>query len=53
MKEFAALRSKTYSYLTLNNSKNKKVKGTKKCAIRQKLKFEDYNLTKENIKYHY
>ena len=41
-KEFAALRAKTYSYLTGNNDEDKKAKGTKKCVIKRKLKFEDY-----------
>ena len=36
MKEFAALRPKIYSYLTDDNDKNKKVKGTKKCVIKTK-----------------
>ena len=31
MKEFAALRAKTYSYLTHNSDGDKKTKGTKKC----------------------
>ena len=42
MKKFAALRAKTYSYLTDNNDEHKKAKDTKKCAIKRKLKFEDY-----------
>ena len=42
MKEFAILRAKTYSYLRHNNDENKKVKSTKKCVIKRKLKFEDY-----------
>ena len=29
MKEFAALRAKTFTYLTENNNQDKKVKGTK------------------------
>ena len=37
MKDFVALRSKTYSYLTNNNDKDKKAKGTKKCLIRKTL----------------
>ena len=41
-KEFAALRAKTYSYLTDNNDGNKKAKGTKKCIIKRKLKCKDY-----------
>ena len=42
MTEFAALRLKTYSYLTDENDENKKAKGTKKCFKKGKLKFEDY-----------
>ena len=42
MKEFVGLREKTYSYLKDNNNKDKKAKGTKKCVIERKLKFEDY-----------
>ena len=42
MTEFAALRPKTYSYLTDDGDEDKKGKSTKKCFIKQKLKFEDY-----------
>ena len=42
MKEFVGLRAKTYSYLKDNNDENKKAKGTKKCVIKRKLKFQDY-----------
>ena len=35
MKTFAALRAKTYSYLTGNNDVDKKEKGTKKCGIKK------------------
>ena len=35
MKEFARLREKTYSYLIGDGSKDKKAKGTKKCAIKK------------------
>ena len=38
MKEFAALRAKTYSYLTDNNNEDKKSKGTKTCVV----KIKDY-----------
>ena len=31
-KKFAALRAKTYSYLTDNNNENKKAKGTKNVS---------------------
>ena len=42
MKEFIRLRANTYSCLKDNNDKDKKGKGTKKCVIKRKLKFEDY-----------
>ena len=42
MTEFAALRPKTYGYLTADNDRNKKSKGTKRCVIKQNLKSEDY-----------
>ena len=42
MKEFVGLRAKTYSYLKDNNDENKKAKGTKKCVIKRKNKFQDY-----------
>ena len=41
LKEFIGLRAKTFSYLTDDNSEEKKVKGTKKCAIKRKLKFKE------------
>ena len=34
MTEFAALRQKTYSYLTDDNDGNKNTKDTKKCVIK-------------------
>ena len=42
MTEFLALRPKTYSYLTDHCKEDKKVKGTKKCVIKRRLKFSDY-----------
>ena len=42
MKEFCALRAKTYSYLMDDNSEVKKSKGTKKCIIKRELMFENY-----------
>ena len=42
MKKFVGLRAKTYSYLTDDGSEDKKAKGTKKCVIKRKLKFQDY-----------
>ena len=41
MKEFCALRAKTYSYLKDDDSKVKKSKGTKKCIIKRKLIFKN------------
>ena len=42
MTEFVVLRPKTYSYLTDDDSEDKKAKGTKKYKIKRRLKFEDY-----------
>ena len=42
IKEFVALRLKTYSYLTDDCKEDKKAKGTKKCVIKRELKFNDY-----------
>ena len=38
--KFVGLKAKTYSYLIDDGTKDKNVKGTKKCAIKRKLKFE-------------
>ena len=40
--EFAALILKTCSYLTDDNEEHKKARDIKKCAIKLKLKFEEY-----------
>ena len=40
MKEFVGLRAKTYSYL-MDDSRNNK-KGTKRCVVKRKVKFEYY-----------
>ena len=40
--EFITLRPKTYSYLTDDCNEDKKAKGTKKCAIKRMIKFNDY-----------
>ena len=40
--EFVALRPKSYSYLTDDCKEDKKAKGTKKCAIKRMIKFDDY-----------
>ena len=42
MTELAALRPKTYSYLMDDGRNDKKARGTKKCVIKQRLKFNDY-----------
>ena len=42
MKTFIGLKVKTYSYLTDDGSEYKKAKGTRKCVIKRKLKFENY-----------
>ena len=39
--EFVTLRPKTYSFLTDDGKENKKAKGTKKCAIKKMIKFND------------
>ena len=41
MAEFAALRPKTYFYLTDGGRNDKKAKGTKKFVIKRRLKFND------------
>ena len=40
--EFVTLRPKTYSFLTDDGKEDKKAKGTKKCAIKKTIKFNDY-----------
>ena len=42
MIKFVGLRAKTYSYLIDDGSIDKKAKGTKKCVIKRKLKYENY-----------
>ena len=42
MTEFVALRPKSYSYLTDDCEEDKKAKETKKCVIKQRLKFSNY-----------
>ena len=42
IREFVALRPKTYSYLTDDCKEDKKAKGTKKCLIKRMIKFDDY-----------
>ena len=40
--EFVALRAKAYSYLDYDSKKEKRAKGTKKCIVKRKIKYEDY-----------
>ena len=42
--EVAALRPRTYAYLTDDGSNHKKAKGTEKCVIKQKIMFENYKI---------
>ena len=42
MKEFLALRAKTYAYLMEDDSEHKRAKGTKKCIIKGELRFENF-----------
>ena len=42
MTKFVGSRAKPYSYLIDDGSEDKKAKGTKKCVIKRKLKFENY-----------
>ena len=42
MTKFVGLRAKSYSYLIDDSSEDKKAKGTKKCVIKRKLRFENY-----------
>ena len=47
MTEFAGLRTETNNYLTEDSDEDKKAKDTKKCTIKRKLKFEDYEHSSE------
>ena len=42
MKEFCALRAKTYTYLMDDDSEKNKAKGIKRCVIKSKLMFENF-----------
>ena len=42
MKKFVGLRAQKHSYLKDNNDEDKKAKGTKKCVMKTKFKFQDY-----------
>ena len=41
LKKFVGLRAKTYSYLKENSGKDKKLKRTKSCVKKIKIKFEN------------
>ena len=41
MKEFCALRAKTYTYLIEDDNEMKEAKGVKRCVIKRKLIFEN------------
>ena len=47
MTKFVGLRAKTYSCLIDDGSEDKKAKGTKKCVIKRKTKFENYKICLE------
>ena len=42
MIELVRLRAKTYAYLIDDDSEHKKTKGTKKCVIKRRLMFKNY-----------
>ena len=42
MKEFVALRAKTWAYLIDDDTEHKKAKKTKKCVIKRRVMFENY-----------
>ena len=42
MKEFCALRAKTYAYLMDDDSEKKEAKGTKRCVIKREIMLENY-----------
>ena len=42
MKEFCALRAKTYTYFTDDDNEKRKAKGIKKCVIKHRLMSENY-----------
>ena len=42
MKEFCALRAKTYAYLMEDDSEKKKAEGVQRCVIKRRLMFKNY-----------
>ena len=49
IKEFVALRAKTYSYLMDDDTEHKKAKRTKKCVIKRILLFKDCLFNNHNV----
>ena len=49
--KFVGVRGNTYSYLIDDGNEDKKVKGTKKCVIKRKLKYENYKNCLEATKF--
>ena len=49
--KFAGFRAKTYVYLIDDSSKDNKAKGTKKCVVFRKIKFENYKICSEATQY--
>ena len=41
MKEFCALRAKTYTHLMDDDSEMKKAKGIKRCVVKRRVMFEN------------
>ena len=49
MKKFVRLRAETYSYIIDDGDEDEKSKGSEKCIIKRKIKFEDYKNCLEAI----
>ena len=49
MKEFAALRAETYSYITDSNDEDKKAKGTIKCFKKEILYLKIINIVQKPL----
>ena len=47
MRKFVGLRAKTYSYLIVDSSEDKKAKDIKKCVLKRKLKIVNYKICLE------
>ena len=53
MKEFTALRAKTYGYLTDNNDEDKKAKGAKCVPRKENVNLNVINIFKSNSTWQY